>query len=403
MSRAAYSLGVMRGAPVRVLMVTADFLPAWSGIGVTVEAQARALQRLGAHVEVLWVSPAASAGVASAVPVHRQTFRGCAVDPSAFDVVHLHSLALAELATEMCDRYRMPLVYTSHSVVDRELASAPARPFWCDVQRYLFRRAERVVFVSHAERRLALEAHPQLGERAAVVHNGVDDPPAMAPKRTEEFGPLLFVGRFAPSKGLALLEAILTRLEERGRYEIIIAGGHGCASSDAIVARLANALGNRCRVQGWSGAAQLEALYAGAGLLLVTSEYEPFGLVALEAMRFGCPVLARAVGGLAETVTLGSGGLLMESNCPEHWAEAIVALASDAARRSELSGRGPRHVRRMFTNAKAAARLLSQVYAPVRGESSIALRARAHASAGDTRVRPPGDGASSRGSVIHGS
>ena len=92
------------------------------------------------------------------------------------------------------------------------------------------------------------------------------------------------------------------------------------------------------------------------------SRYEPFGLVALEAMRLGTPVLASDIGGLRDTVRPGSGGLRLDSFDPQRWAAETVRVAGDAALWTTLHEQGPQFVHRHYRGSELAARLLRDVY-----------------------------------------
>jgi len=363
------------GGP-RVLVLTADYPPnPWSGIGVAVERQARALADLGAHVQVLVaaapgrpLATAVSSGGLSVCPLSRRRFP---VDPRSYDVVHVHSLALAELALELRRRAGVPLVYTAHSLVEDELrwgrvAGALARS-WRSVQARLFAESDHVVFLSRAEHESALARFPELEERSGVVANGVPDPEPEpgTPGPEPETGPVVFAGRFARTKGMELLGDAVAAVLARRRARFVVAGGHGDGVGEWVARDLRRSHRGACAVTGWLSRAAVDGLFARAAVVLVPSLYEPFGLVALEAMRAGAPVLAADVGGLRDVVTPDSGGRLVRSRDPERWADEVCALLASPDARRPLRERGPRHVRAHFGARRAAERLLNEVYQPV--------------------------------------
>jgi len=90
---------------------------------------------------------------------------------------------------------------------------------------------------------------------------------------------------------------------------------------------------------GWRGRAEIEALYAGAEVLVVPSRWEALGLVALEAMRAGLPVVASRVGGLAEVVEDHVTGRLIEPDNPALLAEVLAGLDAGTRRRMGELGR----------------------------------------------------------------
>jgi len=349
-------------------MLTADYpSPVWSGIGTAVASQSAALVEVGVDVHVLaspWAGGGAVLAGARGPVVHRLSAERCPVRPAEFDVVHLHSLCLSGLALEMRRRFRLPLVYTAHSLVCREMQGVRGAGVWRRLQTVLMMRSDHVVFLSEDERAAAVARLPTLAARCSVLPNGMAVPLCERPA-VDEAGPVMFAGRFARTKGIELLEAIVCRLA--GRYRFVVAGGHGDPLGHWIVARLATSFPEACRVVGWADRETLDGLFARAGLVLIPSEYEPFGIVALEAMRAGAPVLAAGVGGLVEAVGLGSGGRLVYSRDPDAWCEGIHEILGTPALRLALRRNGPAYVALRYDPARLARRLLDEVYRPLCG------------------------------------
>jgi 1,4-alpha-glucan branching enzyme len=325
---------------MRIAILTADYPPdVWSGIGVAVHRQAADLAALGASVQVVKVGPG------DAVP-----------DVAAADWIHLHSLPLAELALDLRRRLGARLACTVHTQPWLELADDPRRRFWLDTQTRLLAACDRVVFLSAAELASARALFPSLPP-ALVIPNGVPPPPAAIAGREERRG-VVFAGRFAVSKGVLLLEEVVRRLRRTSDVPFVIAGGHGDAEGTAAVRRLAEC----CEVTGWLPREQLDERFMRARLALIPSRYEPFGLVALEAMRVGTPVLAANVGGLRESMREGSGGVRLDSSDPRDWASAIERILAGGVEWERLHRQGPLFVARHYRSADLAARLLDELY-----------------------------------------
>ena len=342
----------------RVLVLTADYPPrVWSGIGTAVAGQAAALRERGLLVEV--VRP----------PLPAERFP---VDVRRFDVIHLHSLSLSEVALRAHDRYGVPLVYTVHASFGDELraSSEPGSSlprteeratFWAAVQDRLLSECDRVVFLNESERARAVAARPALRARSAVIAHGLARPPAHVPCAREE-GLVVFAGRFAWTKGLTVLQAAMPRVFACSAARLVLAGGHGDAAGTRAVDELVRDQPTRCRRLDWLESSDVPALLAAASLVVMPSFYEPFGLVALEAMQVGTPVLAAAVGGLKELTGTGSGAVQVDGHEPESWSSAIVELLSDPAARRELGRRGPLHVAAHYS-INETARRLEKLYA----------------------------------------
>lgn len=134
---------------------------------------------------------------------------------------------------------------------------------------------------------------------------------------------LVTVGRLVPRKGFDVAIAALPQLPD---VELLIAGGpaHGCLAEDPEAARLlhlADELGVRDRVlmPGQISRERMPALLRSADAVVCTPWYEPFGIVPVEAMACGVPVVAAAVGGMLDTVVDGGTGRLVPHGIPMRW------------------------------------------------------------------------------------
>lgn len=154
---------------------------------------------------------------------------------------------------------------------------------------------------------------------------------------------LLLVGRLVSVKGGDLAVEALRRLRERGLDTTLTICGDG-PERGALERQVQEAgLQNAVRFAGWTGSDELAAHYRTAKLLLVPSRYEPFGIVALEAIASRCPVVAARTGGLPEAI--GGCGLLVPPDDPSALADAAErALRSDV--RTDLKDAMPAHVDR---------------------------------------------------------
>ncbi len=161
--------------------------------------------------------------------------------------------------------------------------------------------------------------------------------------RDENRDGLLFVGRLVSVKGADLAIEALRRLRERGVDTTLSICGDG-PERDTLERQVQAAdLEGAVTFEGWTDPDELADRYGRAELLLVPSRYEPFGIVALEALASGCPVVATETGGLPEAV--GDCGLLVPPDDAEDLADATErALRSDV--RDNLRAAMPAHVNR---------------------------------------------------------
>lgn len=208
------------------------------------------------------------------------------------------------------------------------------------------------LFVSDFVRRKALSAGGLELERTAVVHSGIDEAHLrpLAPPRPWGWH-VLSVGRLDPRKGVdTAIRAVAAIPEAR----LSIAGG-GDDREAARLRALAGELGvgDRVAFLGFRGGAELEELYAGADAVVFPVTWdEPWGLVPLEAMAHGVPVVATGRGGSAEYLRDGENALLFEAGDPAALAATLRRLAGDEGLRARLRRGGaetaPRHTDRAF-------------------------------------------------------
>lgn len=174
--------------------------------------------------------------------------------------------------------------------------------------------------------------------RISVVPCGVDlaqfSPDGPAARRGARHR-LVTVGRLVPRKGFDIAISALAQLPET---ELVIAGGpeRGRLSQDPEVRRLREladrlGVGDRVRWPGQVSRDDMPALLRSADAVVCTPWYEPFGIVPLEAMACGVPVVAAAVGGLTDTVVDGVTGLLVRPHQPKELASRVRRLLDDPA------------------------------------------------------------------------
>jgi len=143
---------------------------------------------------------------------------------------------------------------------------------------------------------------------------------------------ILFVGRIDPLKGIDRLLMAMTYLEKRHGLRLVVIGGDGhCQPEVERLQRLSQKLHVQDSVT-FVGAVSQEELpcyYSAAHVCVVPSYYESFGLVALESLACGTPVVAAEVGGIESVVRQGETGYVVKDNAPLRLADRIAALLSE--------------------------------------------------------------------------
>lgn len=198
--------------------------------------------------------------------------------------------------------------------------------------------------------------------RTSVVPCGVDidafstEGPAAA---RSDRGRIVSVGRLVPRKGF---ETLLHALPDIPDAELVIVGGpQRAALADDPYAqqlqRLAGRLGVADRVDfvGAISRAQMPSVLRSADVVACTPWYEPFGIVPLEAMACGVPVVASAVGGIRDTVVDGVTGRLVPPKDPHALAQAISALLRDRKSCKALGDGGRERAKARYTWDRVAA------------------------------------------------
>jgi glycosyltransferase involved in cell wall biosynthesis len=269
------------------------------------------------------------------------------------DVVHAHFWMSGLAAVSAARPNGIPVLQTFHalgSVKRRQQGSHDTSPAdRIALERRLCRTVDRVIATCRDEvvelRRMGLAP-----DRATIIPCGVDTDafrPRPAPPRAD--GPhrprLLVIGRIVERKGVG---NVIEALAQLPGVDLVVAGGPApdLVDTDPQVVRLrevARRLGvaDRVRFLGSVSRPDVPALFCSADVVVAVPWYEPFGIVPLEAMASGRPVVGSAVGGLLDTVVPGVTGELVPPRRPDLLAPVLRDLLADPERR-EAYGRAGR-------------------------------------------------------------
>ena len=276
----------------------------------------------------------------------------------AFDLVHGHDWLVATAGDQLAKRLDCPWVVTIHAT------EYGRHQGWVDkhpqshihgVETWMANSADAVITCSHYMRDHVADIYGLDEARVAVIPNGID-PLDLQPiedldaLRARFAAPherlVLLVGRLVYEKGFQIaLEALPGVIERLGDVRFLVAGS-GTAESELRAQADALGLTEHGTFLGWIGDDVLHSLYRIADLTVVPSIYEPFGLVALEAMASGCPCIVADTGGLREVVPNEQVGLRFESRDPTSLAGMMERVLSDDALRDRLVAEASEHVLR---------------------------------------------------------
>ncbi len=215
-------------------------------------------------------------------------------------------------------------------------------------------RADRVITCSYYMRGHVADIYGLEEDRISVIPNGID-PMDLQPVddldtlRSRFAAPdeklVILVGRLVYEKGFQLaLEALGPIIERVGNVRFLVAGS---GTHEEELKAQAEQLGlmEHGTFLGWIGDDVLHSLYRIADLCVVPSLYEPFGLVALEAMASGCPCIVADTGGLREVVPAGERvGLRFNGGDADHLGVMIERMLTDDELRERLVAEASEHV-----------------------------------------------------------
>jgi glycogen(starch) synthase len=375
----------------RVLLLSWEYPPVIEGgLARHVRKLAEALARQGVQVDVLTRGmreglPAAQVGVSASagVSVHRVPEPGwprdldrfvawvermnedmlaageALAEENAYELVHGHDWLVAHASAALADRLGAPYVTTIHATEHgrhQGWVGEPPQSHIHGVERWMAQRAERVIVCSYYMRGHVADIFEIDERRIAVIPNGIDPNDLRAAGdlralRSEFAAPheklVLLVGRLVYEKGFQLaLDALPGVIAEVGNVRFLVAGS---GTHERELREQARRLGlwEHGSFLGWIGDDVLHSLYRIADLCVVPSIYEPFGLVALEAMASGCPCIVADTGGLREVVPLGERvGLRFHGGDAEHLGVMIERLLVDEELRDRLVTEASEHVLR---------------------------------------------------------
>jgi glycogen(starch) synthase len=288
--------------------------------------------------------------------------RGLALNAAeSFDLIHGHDWLVASAADRLARHAAVPMVATIHAT------EFGRHQGWVDkhpqshihgIETWMARRAERVITCSEYMRDHVAEVFARDAERITVIPNGIDPDdlrPAgdLAALRAEYAAPherlVVLVGRLVYEKGFQhALEALAGPdgvIERVGDVRFVVAGS-GTHERELHAQAAELGLDAHGRFLGWVGDDLLHALYRVADICVVPSIYEPFGLVALEAMASGCPCIVADSGGLREVVPDEFAGMRFPSRDAAALAGSMVRLLTDEDLRQDVIVRATAHIRR---------------------------------------------------------
>lgn len=277
-----------------------------------------------------------------------------------FDLVHSHDWLVAAAAQQLAEKLGRPWAVTVHATEFGRHQGWVQKPPQSQIhaaERAMVRAADQVITCSEFMRGHVSRVFGVPRTRVATIQNGIDprdlepvadDLPALRARfAAPDERLVLMVGRLVYEKGFHLaLDALAPVVKRLGGVRFVVAG---TGTAEGELKRQARRLGlsRHGSFLGWVGDDMLHSLYRVAEVCIVPSIYEPFGLVALEAMASGCLTIVADTGGLREVVPDdGTVGLRFPAEDSGALEDLLEAVLRDGEMRRELVEAAREHVLR---------------------------------------------------------
>ena len=283
---------------------------------------------------------------------------------NSFDIVHLHSVFLwpTLVGARICQKNQVPYLVAPRGMLVKDLIkrkSSWIKSLWIKLfEQYTLEHASGI----HVTSRLEEEELKPFGFKLPsifMIPNGIDIPDAISQKIAKNNDDtILFLGRVNWEKGL---DRLIETMAYVPKGKLIIAGNDEEDYQKTLEQiAIKNGVSNRIQFIGSVYNEEKEKLLSGASMLVLPSYSENFGIVILEAMSYGCPVIVTPEVGLADVVAKSGAGLVCEGE-PDILGKNINRLLDNPVLGVEMGKMGPRVAQEQFRWA-VIARQMEGIY-----------------------------------------
>lgn len=282
-----------------------------------------------------------------------------------FDVIHAHDWLVAYAAKTLKESFGIPLVSTIHATEAGRNSGIhnPEQKYVNDTEWMLTYESSEVIVNSKFMKNDLQRLFGLPYEKINVVPNGINTTVYNGLEKDYDFRRkyamdnekiILFMGRLVYEKGVQhLISAMPKILEGYHDAKLIIAGKGGM--TDQLKAQVeAMGLGDKVYFTGYLNAKQVSKMYKCADISVFPSTYEPFGIVALEAMLAGVPTVVSDVGGLNEIVEHRVDGMKSYAGNPNSLADSILELLLNPELCTKVTKKAKQKVKSQYNWAKIA-------------------------------------------------
>ena len=265
-------------------------------------------------------------------------------DNQTYDIIHSHYWLSGQLGMRAQSDWKCPHLTTFHTlgkVKDRTGAGAPEPQFRIAAEEEIILDCHRILAPTAREQDNLVRLYGASPERIGIVPCGVNLRlfyPAAKTAAREKLGLdpsetiLLYIGRFDPLKGLGSLLEAMPLIKHRHPLRLVVVGGDGDRSSEyrAMVQKTKTLnIDRQITFAGQIDQQDLPPFYAAADALVMPSSYESFGLVGLEALASGRPVVSPPVGAIDNLIRRAKAGCIVSDPSPQSLATGIQAVIGE--------------------------------------------------------------------------
>ena len=275
-----------------------------------------------------------------------------------FELIHAHDWVVGRAAVELKNRLGLPLISTIHATEIGRGGSLDGeyRRKVRDIERLLVEQSDGIICCSNYMLDHIQHVLGAVKTKIRVIPNGVEasrfnngHPPQLIPTGvSEDRKTILYVGRIVREKGVFTLLDAFEKLRKRGKDVNLVLVGEGPLKEDLAKEVLQRKLNDRVKLAGFVDEKKLVSLYNSSDAFVLPSHFEPFGMVALEAMASRVPVVVSDVGGLSEIVEDGITGVKVPASDPSALAEGILRVLEDRELSEQLRENAYRAVQERY-------------------------------------------------------
>lgn len=262
----------------------------------------------------------------------------------SYDIVHSHYWLSGKLGHMSQELWECPHVTTFHTLgkIKNQTGVGRLEPdFRIAAEREIAQNCQRILAPTARERSNLIQFYDAPAEKINIVPCGVNlnifkPIPKAEARRTlglsSAHSILLYIGRFDPLKGLSLLLDTIPHLKGGKQFGLVIVGGDGDRSAEyqAMVQKIKQLKIDRQVVfAGQKNQPDLPWYYSAADALVMPSSYESFGLVGLEALACGTPVVSTAVGAADSLIRWSKAGCVVDDPSPRSLAAGIQSIVNN--------------------------------------------------------------------------